>query len=59
MPLISGDDYELCFTMPPQFTHHVPENCTVIGIIETESGLRLKKSGRIQTFTAKGYEHFS
>lgn len=59
MPLISGDDYELCFTVPPQFAHRVPENCTAIGIIEKESGLRLKKSGHIQTFTAKGYEHFS
>ena len=59
MPLITGDDYELCFTVPPQFVNRVPENCTAIGIIEKESGLRLKKSGHIQTFTAKGYEHFS
>lgn len=59
MPLISGDDYELCFTVPPQFTHRVPENCTAIGIIEAQTGLRLKKSGHTQTFTAKGYEHFS
>ncbi len=59
MPLIAGDDYELCFTVPPQFAHRVPENCTAIGIIEKESGLRLKKSGHTETFTAKGYEHFS
>ena len=59
MPLVAGDDYELCFTVPPQFVNRVPENCTAIGIIEKESGLRLKKSGHIETFSAKGYEHFS
>ncbi|MDD5228287.1 MAG: thiamine-phosphate kinase [Methylococcales bacterium] len=59
MPLIAGDDYELCFTVPPQFVHRVPENCTAIGIIEKQTGLRLKKTGHIETFTAKGYEHFS
>jgi thiamine-monophosphate kinase len=59
MPLISGDDYELCFTVPPQFANRVPKNCTAIGIIESELGLRLKKAGQIETLTAKGYEHFS
>lgn len=59
MPLIAGDDYELCFTVSPQFASHVPENCTAIGIVESESGLRLKKAGQIETLTAKGYEHFS
>ncbi len=59
MPLISGDDYELCFTVPPHAVHRVPENCTAIGIIEKEAGFRLKKSGHIETFTATGYEHFS
>jgi thiamine-monophosphate kinase len=59
MPLIAGDDYELCFTVPQKFVNRIPKNCTVIGIIESESGLRLKKSNQIQTLTAKGYEHFS
>lgn len=59
MPLISGDDYELCFTVSPQHTHLVPENCTHIGFIEAQTGLRLKKENQIQTLTAKGYEHFS
>lgn len=59
MPLIAGDDYELCFTVPARFANRVPKNCTVIGIIESESGLRLKKAGQIETLTAKGYEHFS
>ena len=59
MPLISGDDYELCFTVSPQNAHRVPENCTHIGFIDSQTGLRLKKDGQIQTITAKGYEHFS
>ena len=59
MPLISGDDYELCFTVSPQFAHQVPENCTPIGVIEKTAGLRLTKFGQIETLNSKGYEHFS
>jgi thiamine-monophosphate kinase len=59
MPLLAGDDYELCFTVPPKFAHRVPKNCTEMGVIESETGLRLKKSNQTQTLTAKGYEHFS
>lgn len=59
MPLISGDDYELCFTVSPQNANRVPQNCTQIGFIDAQAGLRLKKDGQIQTFSAKGYEHFS
>ena len=59
MPLIGGDDYELCFTVPEKLVRCVPDNCTQIGTIEAQLGLRLKKSGHIETLTAKGYEHFS
>jgi thiamine-monophosphate kinase len=59
MPLISGDDYELCFTVSSENVHRVPENCTHIGFIEAQAGLRLKKNGKIKTLTTKGYEHFS
>jgi thiamine-monophosphate kinase len=59
MPLISGDDYELCFTISPEFVHRVPENCTQIGVIETTAGLRLTKFGQTETLNSKGYEHFS
>lgn len=59
MPLISGDDYELCFTVAPENVARVPKNCTQIGIIETIQGLRLKRAGNIETLTVKGYEHFS
>lgn len=59
MPLVSGDDYELCFTVAPENAARVPKNCTQIGIIETTQGLRLKRAGNIETLTVKGYEHFS
>lgn len=59
MPLVSGDDYELCFTVAPENVASVPENCTQIGIIESTYGLRLKRAGEIETLTVKGYEHFS
>lgn len=59
MPLISGDDYELCFTVAPENIARVPENCTQIGIIESTHGLHLKRAGEIEILTVKGYEHFS
>lgn len=59
MPLISGDDYELCFTVSAQNAHLVPTNCTHIGFIDAPAGLRLIENGQIQTLLAKGYEHFS
>jgi len=34
-------------------------NCRKIGVIESTPGLRLHRSGNIQPFNSKGYEHFS
>lgn len=59
MPLIAGDDYELCFTVPASMAHKVPVGCHCVGIIETEPGLRIKRNGQIHQLHAKGYEHFS
>jgi thiamine-monophosphate kinase len=59
LPLVAGDDYQLCFTVSPEKTALVPANCQKIGIIEAELGLRLNKSGIIQSLEVKGYEHFS
>ena len=59
MPLTAGDDYELCFTVSPEKAAQLTINCTKIGIIEATPGLRLHKSGTIQLFNSKGYEHFS
>jgi thiamine-monophosphate kinase len=59
MPLTAGDDYELCFTIPPEHVNALTIPCTQIGVIESQPGLRIKKSGIIQPFSSKGYEHFS
>lgn len=59
MPLIAGDDYELCFIVSPEKLNLLSINCHKIGIIEPEPGLRLSKSGSIDTLQVKSYEHFS
>ncbi|WP_415878169.1 thiamine-phosphate kinase [Methylomonas sp. TEB] len=58
MPLIAGDDYELCFTVPADCSHALPA-ATCVGIIEAEPGLRMRKAGRVEAFEVKGFEHFS
>lgn len=59
MPLTAGDDYELCFTVSPEQAELLTIAATKIGIIESEPGLRLNKSGTIQPLEVKGFEHFS
>ncbi|MFM8341132.1 MAG: thiamine-phosphate kinase [Methylomonas sp.] len=57
LPLVAGDDYELCFTASPQ--SHLPEGCYCLGVIEAEAGLRILRGGQPQTLEATGFEHFS
>jgi len=59
MPLTAGDDYELCFTVPPERVAMLPNGCRQVGIISAEPGLRLCREGRTELFEAKGFEHFS
>lgn len=59
MPLIAGDDYQLCFTVSADQQHRVPEHCVRIGQIEADTGLRIFKSGCLQTIEGTGYEHFT
>ncbi len=59
MPLSAGDDYELCFTVSPEQAAQLTLAATKIGIIESEPGLRLHKSGHIHALEVKGFEHFS
>ena len=59
MPLIAGDDYELCFTVPAEAVPKLPAGCQCVGVIEAEPGLRLKRANNIEAFEAKGFEHFS
>lgn len=59
MPLCAGDDYELCFTVSPEKAGQLSMDCSKIGVIESQPGLRLNKSGGIQSLQVKGFEHFS
>jgi len=67
LALAGGDDYELCFTVPPQRLQQVqalaPDwDCalTVIGAIEAEPGLRCRRQdGAAYTLTKPGFDHFA
>ncbi|NJD06644.1 MAG: thiamine-phosphate kinase [Methylococcaceae bacterium] len=66
MPLTAGDDYELCFTVPPEreieLARRLPEfDCAVtrIGAIGAGQGLALLRGGVRQDLAAAGYQHFS
>lgn len=64
--LAHGDDYELCFTVPPQreaALHRVAAawgcGASRIGVIEAEPGLRIiDEAGRPYTPRRRGYDHF-
>lgn len=65
LALSAGDDYELCFTVPPSqesaLQRAISSNLyTHIGTIETAPGLRcLDAKGKIFTPRQKGYQHFN
>jgi thiamine-monophosphate kinase len=67
LPLASGDDYELCFTVPPDRCGGVealaePSDCrpTVIGVITEKPGLRcIQADGGDWRPSRAGYDHFA
>ncbi|NQY51227.1 MAG: thiamine-phosphate kinase [Piscirickettsiaceae bacterium] len=63
LALHSGDDYELCFTIPACKVHEfelaVAEKCTSIGKIKAAPGLLVvSPDGQEQLVIKSGYEHF-
>lgn len=62
----SGDDYELCFTVPapregavPTLAGQLGPTLTRIGQVEAEPGLRLvDAAGRVHAVAARGHDHF-
>lgn len=63
LALTSGDDYELCFTVPAHFKDKIetvlPEKCQQIGIITHISGITvLDSKGEKLSLQGKGYDHF-
>ncbi len=64
LALSSGDDYELCFTVPPKLADELEQQCsdiTCIGEITAQSGLILVGASGQETTAniRKGYDHFS
>lgn len=58
--LSGGDDYELCFTVPLDKQHLVPEHCTCIGKITNTTKLDLRFSNGIKyNLPHTGYQHFT
>lgn len=67
LALTAGDDYELCFTVPPSRRAHLEQAaagfsvaCTCIGAVEVAPGLRWRTGdGRRYTPPRGGYDHFA
>ncbi len=64
LALSAGDDYELCFTVPPQreveLQKALAPNCYArIGVVEATAGLRcFDADGQLFTSKQAGYQHF-
>ncbi|AOY88808.1 thiamine-phosphate kinase [Marinobacter salinus] len=60
--LSSGDDYELCLTIPPERWKVAPEalkqQLTIIGAVEQNPGLRLRGGPDAVGNNAAGFDHF-
>lgn len=62
--LAGGDDYELCFTISSENYQKLlalqPQvNLSVIGRIQSQSGLRFTLNGNAQPLQLHGYQHFA
>ncbi len=61
LALTGGDDYELCFTLPPDVDADdlsADVGVTAIGVMTPEPGIRLRRHGRDVPLPAGGYRHF-
>ena len=60
--LRSGDDYELCATVPEAIWGDAPsslkQQLTVIGVIEQAPGLRLDGAAVVSESDVVGFDHF-
>ncbi len=59
LPLTAGDDYQLCFTVSPEYKTLLNNDYHCIGVIDEQPGLRIARNGTIEQFKGKGFEHFS
>lgn len=60
--LHSGDDYELCLTLPEQALRAAPEairdQLTVIGVIDSQTGVRWSDESLSASVAETGFDHF-
>jgi thiamine-monophosphate kinase len=61
--LQSGDDYELCFTVPPQYFSEIEQRfkdqCTLIGTITDDQGIYfIDDNDALIALKGTGYDHF-
>jgi thiamine-monophosphate kinase len=66
MVLTGGEDYELCFTVPPQnverMTRELPPSVwgyTAIGVLEEAPGAIVTRGGSVMDFSHSGFDHFA
>jgi thiamine-monophosphate kinase len=66
LPLVAGDDYELCFTAPEAARLGIESSlatcgcpCTRIGRIESTLGLRVLRAQRQEALPNLGFDHFA
>ena len=66
LALTGGDDYELCFALPPgelaqlsAVAAGLPCTLTCIGVLESEPGLRLFRQGLAVQQPTAGFDHFT
>ena len=65
LALAGGDDYELCFTLPPSRLAELPEilaaaacSARCIGVLEPEPGLRVCAGSQVLAEPRAGFDHF-
>lgn len=65
LALRGGDDYELCFTLPPGTLVELPERLAAagspvrcIGVLEAVRGIRVQRQGRLLDLPTAGFDHF-
>ncbi len=66
LPISGGDDYELCFTAPPEqhtallaLAEQLDCPLTRIGSMAEESGVRCRdRGGQLLSFASQGFQHF-
>ncbi len=66
MVLTGGEDYELCFTVPPQnverMRRELPASVweyTAIGVLGEQPGALVTRGGTVMDFSHSGFDHFA